>query len=79
MDLVDALRAWRKQEVVRRSAESGKSVPAFLIATDAVLIGIAAARPTDARALASVKGIHKKLVAEHASELLAVVADNPVA
>jgi DNA helicase-2/ATP-dependent DNA helicase PcrA len=79
MELVDALRAWRKQEVARRSAESGKSVPAFLIATDAVLIGIAAARPTDRGTLAAVKGIHKKLVAEHAGQLLAVVAENPVA
>lgn len=74
VEMVDALREWRKDVVARRSEESGKSIPAFLVATDAVLIGIATARPADARALARVKGIHKRLVTENADELLAIVA-----
>lgn len=74
VEMVDALREWRKDVVARRSEESGKSIPAFLVATDAVLIGIATARPADARALARVKGIHKRLVTENAEELLAIVA-----
>ena len=74
--MVDALRDWRKEVVARRSAESGKAVPAFLVATDAVLIGIATSRPVDARGLARVKGIHKRLVTENADELLAIVAEH---
>jgi DNA helicase-2/ATP-dependent DNA helicase PcrA len=73
MAMVDRLRTWRTRVVAQRSAESGKQIPAFLVATDAVLIGIAQARPVDARALARVKGIHKRLVSEHADELLAIV------
>jgi DNA helicase-2/ATP-dependent DNA helicase PcrA len=74
MATVERLREWRTGVVTRRSEEAGKAVPAFLVATDAVLIGIAQARPTDARALSRVKGIHKRLVADHAEELLAIVA-----
>lgn len=74
METVEKLRSWRMQVVRKRSDEAGKPVPAFLVATDAVLIGIASARPTDVRALGRVKGIHKRLVAEHGDELLAIVA-----
>lgn len=73
METVEKLRTWRMQVVQKRTEEAGKPVPAFLVATDAVLIGIASARPADARALGRVKGIHKRLVAEHADEILAIV------
>ena len=74
MGTVERLREWRMTVVKQRSEEAGKPVPAFLVATDAVLIGIASAQPADVRALGKVKGIHKRLVAEHADELLAIVA-----
>lgn len=77
MELVDRLREWRSAVVAQRSEQAGKAIPAFLVATDAVLIGIAATRPRDAQALGRVKGIHKRLVTEHADELLTIVADAP--
>ncbi|MEZ5185425.1 MAG: ATP-dependent DNA helicase UvrD2 [Candidatus Nanopelagicales bacterium] len=77
--LVEALRDWRTAVVAQRRQVSGKAVPAFLVATDAVLIGIARTRPTDRAGLAGVRGIHKAVVADHGDELLAIVAENPVA
>jgi superfamily II DNA helicase RecQ len=65
--------------VAQRKEVSGKSVPAFLVATDAVLVGIATRRPADRASLASVRGIQKAIVADHGEELLAIVADNCVA
>lgn len=79
LDLVEQLRAWRTAVVEQRRRETGKAVPAFLVATDAVLIGIARARPSDAQELAKVRGIQRSVVAAHAGELLAIVAGNPVA
>ena len=78
-ELVEDLRAWRNTVVAARKQETGKSIPAFLVATDAVLIGIASSRPRDRAGLAKVKGIHKAVVADHWQELLAIVARNPVA
>lgn len=78
-ELVEALRGWRSQVVAERRASTGKAIPAFLVATDAVLVGIAKARPRDRGELSKVKGIHKAVVAEHADELLAIVAGNPIA
>jgi DNA helicase-2/ATP-dependent DNA helicase PcrA len=78
-ELFEDLRGWRSRVVAQRRAATGKAIPAFLVATDAVLVGIARARPADRKALASVKGIHKSVVAEHADELLEIVARNPVA
>ncbi len=77
--LVEALRSWRSGVVAQRREATGKAIPAFLVATDAVLIGIARTRPTNRSALAGVRGIHKALVADHSEELLAIVAANPVA
>ncbi len=77
MDTVERLRSWRMTVAKARGEQTGKPVPAFLVATDAVLIGIASARPSDAEALGRVKGIHKRVVAEHADELLAIVAGQP--
>jgi len=79
MDLVDALRAWRTAVVEQRRQESGKPLPAFLVATDAVLIAIARERPRDIAALGRIKGIQRTLVAERGQELLDIVAGKPVA
>jgi ATP-dependent DNA helicase UvrD/PcrA len=78
-DLVEALRSWRTRVVAQRREATGKSVPAFLVATDAVLVGIATRRPADRASLASVRGIQKAIVADHGEELLAIVAENCVA
>lgn len=78
-ELMDRLRAWRTGVVEQRRAATGRATPAFLVATDAVLIGIARSRPSTRAELARVKGIHKALVKDHASELLGIVAGNPVA
>jgi DNA helicase-2/ATP-dependent DNA helicase PcrA len=78
-ELMDRLRAWRTGVVEQRRAATGKATPAFLVATDAVLIGIARQRPSDAAQLAQVKGIHKAVVRDHARELLEIVAQNPLA
>lgn len=75
MELVERLRAWRSEVVKQREAAAGKKVPAFLVATDAVLIGIARQMPEDTRQLAGVKGIHRAVVSEHGDELLAIVAE----
>lgn len=79
MALVDELRAWRTAVVEHRRRESGKSLPAFLVATDAVLIAIAREQPRDLAALGRIKGIQRALVAERGAELLAIVAGKPVA
>ena len=79
VELVEQLRAWRTKVVEQRRQASGKAVPAFLVATDAVLIGIARERPASRSALGTVRGIPKAVVADHAQELLAIVAQNPVA
>ena len=79
MDLVDALRAWRTAVVEQRRQESGKPLPAFLVATDAVLIAIARERPRDIAALGRIKGIQRTLVAERGQELLDIVMGKPVA
>lgn len=72
---VQRLRDWRTKVVAQRREESGKDIPAFLVATDAVLIGIAQAQPRTIAALARVKGIHKRLVAENGQELLDIVRE----
>jgi DNA helicase-2/ATP-dependent DNA helicase PcrA len=79
MDLVDALRAWRTGVVDQRRRESGKSLPAFLVATDAVLIAIAREQPRDSAGLGRIKGIQRALVAERGQEILDIVAGKPVA
>ncbi|HQR80688.1 MAG TPA: ATP-dependent DNA helicase UvrD2 [Actinomycetota bacterium] len=76
-ELVEQLRAWRSTVVAQRRRETGKALPAFLVATDAVLIGIARQRPASRSALAAVRGIQKSVVADHGEELLAIVADHP--
>jgi DNA helicase-2/ATP-dependent DNA helicase PcrA len=76
METVDRLRKWRLGVVKQRSAEAGKPIPAFLVATDAVLIGIASDRPSSVPALARVKGIHKRLVSEHGEEILTILRES---
>lgn len=64
----DALRAWR--------AETAKELgwPAFRVASNRTLVGVARARPADARDLAAVRGVGPWLLETHGPRLLEIVA-----
>jgi ATP-dependent DNA helicase RecQ len=66
--LYEALRAWR--------GELAKELgwPAFRVASNRTLIGIAQSRPGDGRALEEVRGVGPWLMEGHAADLLALVA-----
>jgi DNA helicase-2/ATP-dependent DNA helicase PcrA len=64
----DALRTWRSE----RARADG--VPAYVIAHDATLAEIAAARPRSLAALGAVKGIGPARLERYGSEILAVLA-----
>lgn len=66
--LFDALRAWRRERA------SELSMPAYVIAHDAALAAIAAARPESLDALGSVPGIGPSTVAKYGAEILDLVA-----
>ena len=63
-----ALRVWRTQQA------RTKGLPPYIIATDAVLRAIEAARPTDLGQLQAVRGISPAKVASYGNEILEVVA-----
>ena len=67
MRVFDALRTWRR----RRADEDG--VPPYVVAPDAALRAIAAARPGTAAALQAVKGMGPKRVEKYGEEMLAVL------
>ncbi len=66
-ELVDALRAWRKD----RSAQA--SVPAFVVFSDATLLAIAERRPTDTAALLSIPGIGRAKLDAYGTDVLQIV------
>ena len=51
VELLDALRAWRSNEAKQRS------VPAYVVFTDATLVALAEQRPTDTKGLVTIPGI----------------------
>ncbi len=65
--LYEDLKAWR-----RRMAES-QGVPAFVVFTDATLMAIAEAKPTDEAQLLALPGIGRSKLTKYADEVLAVV------
>ena len=67
--LFEALKTWRLE------AAAGK--PAFTVASNRTLTGIATARPGDTAALLAVKGIGPSFVSKYADEVLAIVAEHP--
>ncbi|HEY3412879.1 MAG TPA: ATP-dependent DNA helicase RecQ [Armatimonadota bacterium] len=67
MALFEALRAWR---IARARALEG---PAYTIASDAVLRGIAAVRPATEEELLAVRGMGPGLMAKWGADILAVV------
>jgi len=67
LELVERLKAWRKGEAERRS------VPAYVVLTDATLENIATELPVDTAALVAIPGIGARTLAAYADPLLALV------
>ncbi len=65
--LFDALRAWRAREA------KAQSVPPYVIFHDTVLRAIAAARPAQAEALGTLKGVGASKLARYGAAVLAIV------
>jgi DNA helicase-2/ATP-dependent DNA helicase PcrA len=65
--LFERLKAWRKEEAGRRS------VPAYVVLTDATLEGVATDRPTDVAGLVRIPGIGAIKVEAYAEAVLALV------
>ncbi len=66
------LRDWRLEQA------RGQSQPAFCVFTDATLTAIAEARPASAGALAEIPGIGQRKLDRYGSDVLALVAGQPV-
>ena len=66
-ELLDRLKAWRKEESTRRS------VPAFVVFTDATLEAVATDLPQDRAALVAVPGIGARKLEAYSEALLALV------
>ena len=65
--LVEALRNWRLAEARRRR------VPAYIILSNRVLLGIAVLRPPDEETLLSVKGVGPAIARKHGPAILEIV------
>lgn len=63
-----ALRQWRTEQA------RAKAVPPYVIATDAALHAIEAAKPQDLAALGAVRGVGPTKAATYGAEILKVVA-----
>ena len=68
-DTYDRLVAWRLEVAKERS------VPAFVIFTDATLMAIAEDRPADAGGLLGVPGVGRTKCEQHAEAVLAILAE----
>jgi DNA helicase-2/ATP-dependent DNA helicase PcrA len=66
-ELFERLREWRSE----RAKE--QSLPAYVVFTDATLIAIAEARPTDRASLASIPGVGSTKLDRYADEVLALL------
>ena len=67
-DLFDRLKSWRLEQAKTRS------VPAFVIFTDATLMALAEQRPESPEALLQISGIGRAKLDEHGEVLLAIIA-----
>ena len=67
-DLVEALRAWRRQ------TSSAASVPAFVVFSDATLLAIAERKPADPAALLAIPGIGRAKLDSYGAQVLDIVA-----
>ncbi len=67
--IAEALRRWRRTEAASRS------VPAYVILTDATLLSLAELRPGDEQGLRAVNGIGAAKVARYGEAVLRIIAD----
>ena len=65
----EALRRWRRREAQDRS------LPAYVVLTDATLLALAEARPGDERGLRSISGIGAAKAERYGPQVLRIVAD----
>lgn len=71
--LLEDLRKWRSEQVASQTGQSGKAVPAFLVATDATLASLAELRPTTAAELAEVPGLGPVKTQRYGNDLLRMI------
>lgn len=71
--LLERLRDWRTETVAKVSAERGKSVPAYVVATDATLEALAELVPQDEDSLAAIPGLGPMKLRDFGEELLQIL------
>lgn len=69
--LFEALRRWRSEQARERR------MPPYVIATDAMLRAIEAARPATIEALAAVRGVGASRATQYGSAILRIAAEHP--
>jgi DNA helicase II / ATP-dependent DNA helicase PcrA len=70
VELLDALRSWRSNEAKQRS------VPAYVVFTDATLVALAEQRPTDAKGLVIIPGIGASKLERYGDDVLTMVREH---
>lgn len=72
--LFDRLKAWRR-ETAREAGEDGKSLPAYVVFTDATLELIAEHRPRTIAALGKINGVGPSKIERYGASVLALLAE----
>lgn len=72
--LFDQLKAWRR-ETAREAGEDGKSLPAYVVFTDATLELIAEHRPRTIAALGKINGVGPSKIERYGASVLALLAE----
>ena len=70
VELLDALKSWRSQEAKARS------VPAYVVFTDATLVALAEQRPADQRGLVAIPGIGASKLERYGADVLDLVREH---
>ena len=68
-ELLDALRSWRSNEAKQRS------VPAYVVFTDATLVALAEQRPLDTKGLVTIPGIGASKLERYGEDVLTMVRE----
>ncbi|MCD2187104.1 ATP-dependent DNA helicase UvrD2 [Actinomycetospora soli] len=70
VELLDALRSWRSTEAKQRS------VPAYVVFTDATLVALAEQRPQDTKGLVTIPGIGASKLERYGEDVLTMVREH---
>ncbi|WP_179796812.1 ATP-dependent DNA helicase UvrD2 [Actinomycetospora corticicola] len=70
VELLDALRTWRSNEAKQRS------VPAYVVFTDATLVALAEQRPQDTKGLVTIPGIGASKLERYGEDVLTMVREH---